>query len=177
MRRAGNGDRQKKEDGVGCIGVMPRPGRCSSRFRIWRLSKIRNDDRSIASRCRSAQRLGGRAGHASSQTKAIRRFSGKGGRHKDGCGNDMLCTPRKTKSRFPSTLPAFGNHRAIPTFPKPRRAVEKWKRNSSLPSFPLPLLCPLAPFENQNKKPGSAKGPVRTLLSAKPLRLFARRKG
>ncbi|MGH9581519.1 MAG: hypothetical protein ACRD4O_01110, partial [Bryobacteraceae bacterium] len=38
------------------------------------------------------------------------------------------------------------------TGPQPRRAVEKWKAKTSLPTFPLPVLYSIDGFEHQNKE-------------------------
>ena len=83
---------------------------------------------------RCSQRHACRARHAGGQTEALRQSSARNGAHEDGCGNDGLWTPRKTKTRFPSAPTAFANRYAIPTFPQPRR---QWKSGKPKPAFPL----------------------------------------
>lgn len=48
---------------------------------------------------------------------------------------------------FPSFPTALGNRCAIPTFPPPRRGVEKWKTKGRFPTFPLVVFS-----SNQIKK-------------------------
>jgi len=67
----------------------------------------------------------------------------------NGCGNDGLWTPRKTKGRFPTGVhsPWKSQKAAIPTFPQLRRGAEKWKTKSRFPTFPLAVFS--SPKTNQ----------------------------
>jgi hypothetical protein len=81
----------------------------------------------------------------------------------DGRGNAGLWTRGKPNSRFSSAPTALGNRCAIPTFPPPRQAVEKWKAKSRLPT--LPLHCD-SPLSEQNKKGGLEAGSCAPRLQA-----------
>jgi hypothetical protein len=63
--------------------------------------------------------------------------SGRRGRRENGGGNDGLWTPGKPKAGFPRCPQPLEIAAAIPTFPPPRRAMEKVESpKPGLPTFP-----------------------------------------
>jgi hypothetical protein len=58
----------------------------------------------------------------------------------------------KPKAGFPRTPTALGNRCAIPTFPPPRRAMEKWKTRNRFPTFPLHTISCF--HLNSERRPG-----------------------
>jgi transposase InsO family protein len=132
---AGNDHQRQGETKAGLPLVCDAVGDLAAVARLGRIP-ARGDDRgSIAANRRGEIRHPGRPGNARSEAQVIRPFPAQEERVNE-TGEDR----GKPNPGFPSFPTALGNRCAIPTFPPPRRGVEKWKTKDTFPTFPLVVL-------------------------------------